>query len=334
MAVGEIAPFVAQRSRDHSYSRNVSRLLVTGAAGFIGSHVVEEAVRRGHEVVAVDDFDEFYDPARKRANAALVELRTGVATHDFDLLSGDVGSLLDGVTSIVHLAGRPGVRPSWDDFEAYLRGNVMVTERLLSEASDRGVRRFVLASSSSVYGDADSLPVTEDAVARPISPYGVTKLAAEHLVRSFSASTDMTTVSLRYFTVFGPRQRPDMAFARLIDSCLTGRPFRIFGDGRQERDFTYVDDVVDATLKSVEVDLDGDVVLNVCGGASVSLMDTVEMIETLTGRRAVVVPEGPARGDVRKTAGSSRRALEVLGWSPRTGLAEGLTRQIDEQARR
>jgi nucleoside-diphosphate-sugar epimerase len=285
-------------------------ILVTGAAGFIGSHVAERLVAgERRDVRAVD-----------RADA--------------DLATADLDPLLDGVDVVVHLAARPGVRPSWDEFESYVADNVVGTERLLAAvARSGGVERFVYASSSSVYGNALAYPTSEDALPAPVSPYGVTKLAGEHLCRAF----DVPVVVLRYFTVYGPRQRPDMAFHRMIAAALgAGPPFPLYGDGSQVRDFTYVDDVVAATLAAADPtrDVDDGSVFNVAGGTSTSVADALDLVGRLAGT-PVPVDRRPAQaGDVRRTGGSTDRITAALGWAPSVDLETGLAAQVEWHRRR
>ena len=227
--------------------------LVTGAAGFIGSHLSERLLDDGVEVRGVDRFSDYYDVALKRANLALLESRPGFSFTEGDLNELDLAQLLDGVDVVFHLAAQPGVRASWGrEFEIYLRDNLLATQRLLEESRSHELRRFVFASSSSIYGDAEHFPTKETDAPGPVSPYGVTKLAAEHLGRQYFKGFGVPTVALRYFTIFGPRQRPDMAFNRFISAGLDGEPIAVFGDGLQERDFTYVSDAVAATIAAGE----------------------------------------------------------------------------------
>lgn len=306
----------------------MARILVTGAAGFIGSHTVEEAVARGHDVVAIDNFNDYYDPSEKRRNAREVLESSGVQILGLDLNQGDLDYLLDGVDSIVHLAGQPGVRGSWDSFDDYVSENIVATERLLRASRKAGIERFVYASSSSVYGNAHAYPVDEMSPTVPFSPYGVSKLAGEHLVRSYSANFEFRTVCLRYFTVFGPRQRPDMAFNRLIRSSLRGETFHMHGNGSQVRDFTFVKDVARANLLSVEAVLDENQVANVSGGTEVSMQEVLNILEVVVGKPAKVAHVPKAAGDVQRTGGRNFLAREKLGWSPEVNIQHGLEAQV------
>jgi UDP-glucuronate 4-epimerase len=289
----------------------MSRYVVTGAAGFIGSHLAEALLARGEEVVAIDAFTDYYDPLLKEENAA------GFAVDRVDVAAEQID--LDGVEGLFHLAAQPGVRPSFEHFERYVRSNVLATQRVLEAAAAAGAR-VVLASSSSVYGDAERLPTPEDAVPRPISPYGITKLAAEHLVRAYPVDA----VTLRYFTVYGPRQRPDMAFARLIDALHEEREFELYGD--TSRAFTFVGDVVEATIAAME-DAPGGALYNVGGGEEATMRRAIEVLEDISRREARVVEAPAARGDARRTAADVRRIRTDLGWEPTTSLADGLAAQ-------
>lgn len=302
------------------------RTLVTGSAGFIGSHLTRRLVTTGHEVVAVDCLRPNYDPAEKKANLAWVAAAGPMDQRDLDLGTDPLDDLVAGVDVVLHLAGQPGVRASWGDGLApYLHDNVLATERLLVAARKAGVGRVVVASSSSVYGEASRYPCREDDPVQPHSPYGVTKLAAEHLAVAHAHNDGLPVVALRYFSVYGPRQRPDMGLRRLFEAALGGTPFPRFGDGTQVRDLTYVEDVVDATLAAAEApDLVAGTVLNVAGGSEVTLNDLVARVEALTGR-AVAVDARPAQeGDVHRTGGDTARIREVLGWHPATALDDGL----------
>jgi len=305
----------------------VSSLLVTGAAGFIGSHTVEAAARRGHQVRAVDAFNDYYDPARKHANADAVLKSVGVAIEPLDLNTADLDDLLDGVDVVVHLAGQPGVRSSWTEFHGYQRDNVLTTEALLRAALRRKISRFVYASSSSVYGNAKRYPVTEDDLTVPTSPYGVTKLAGELLCRAYAENFGLSTVCLRYFTVYGPRQRPDMAMQRLIEAAFSGTEFVLFGDGSQVRDFTFVADVVNANLAAVDAECPPGSVFNIAGGSSVCMEEVLATVERVTERPLHVRREAPAVGDVRQTGGATDAARQHLGWLPAVTVEEGVRRQ-------
>ncbi len=305
------------------------RALVTGAAGFIGSHLCERLLGRGEEVRAVDSFSDYYDPKRKRSNVAPLLGSAGFELIEGDLAGLDLDSLLDGVDVVFHLAGQPGVRASWgEEFSIYLDENVLVTQRLLEAACEHRPKRFVFASSSSIYGDAEQFPTRESDTPRPISPYGVTKLAAENLCRLYWTAFEVPTVALRYFTIFGPRQRPDMAFSRFIDAALNGRPIPVFGDGLQSRDFTYVDDAVAATISAASSGEPG-AVYNVAGGTQATVLDVIEVLARLLGVPPEVERQPPMPGDARKTGADTARARRDLGYRPGVSLEEGLSRELD-----
>jgi nucleoside-diphosphate-sugar epimerase len=299
--------------------------LVTGAAGFIGSHLTEALVAAGARVRAVDAFTDSYDPAVKRANAA----QAGVPVVAADLAVADLDGLLAGVDVVFHLAGQPGVRPSWSSgFSRYLDANVLATQRVLEAVREREGVRVVYASSSSVYGQAPRYPTSEDDLPAPHSPYGVTKLAGEHLCGLYAANHGVDTVALRYFSVYGPRQRPDMGLHRFCEAALDDKPLPLYGTGEQVRDVTYVGDVVAATLAAATAPLPPAAVLNVAGGGAVSVNVLLDLIADLVGRdlRIERLPEQP--GDVAATGGTTDRARDLLGWRPRTDLAEGLAAQL------
>jgi nucleoside-diphosphate-sugar epimerase len=306
------------------------KAVVTGAAGFIGSTLSERLVAEGHQVVGVDCFTPYYDAEFKRSNLEALLDSAGFALVQADLRECDLESLLEGADVVFHLAGQPGVRLSWaDGFGEYASHNVMATQRLLEAAKKRSVRRVVYASSSSVYGNSSSYPTAEGAALRPHSPYGVTKLAAEHLCTLYADNWGLPTVSLRYFTVFGPRQRPDMAMHRLIEAALSGVPFPLYGNGQQIRDFTYVDDVVRATILAGTADVPAGTVLNVAGGSSTTMTDLIQRAASACDRsiEVRVIPAQP--GDVERTGGTTSLAQELLGWRPLTDLSTGLARQVE-----
>jgi len=304
-------------------------VLVTGCAGFIGSTVVDALLARGDGVRGVDSFNDYYDPAQKRSNIGSAEHHQGFELVETDLLTCDIAELLDGVEIVIHEAGQPGVRVSWaDGFTTYVERNVLVTQRLLEAVREQPVERVVYASSSSVYGNAARYPTTEADLPRPHSPYGVTKLAAEHLCSLYAENWRVPTVSLRYFSVYGPRQRPDMGFSRFLRAALAGDALPIYGDGTQIRDFTYVCDIVDATIAAAEANTDPGVVCNVAGGSNISVNELIELLTDLLGHSIAVTHLPPQPGDVRQTGGSVEAALRLLDWKPSTSLRDGIAAQL------
>jgi UDP-glucuronate 4-epimerase len=314
------------------------RALVTGCAGFIGSHLTESLLGDGHDVLGVDCFNDNYERSQKLAN-----LRTALDSDSFrfarcDLAEADVSRLLDGRDAVFHLAAEPGVRSSWGArFDVYLRNNVAATQRLLEAALPRRDLRFVYASSSSVYGDAETLPTPEDMPPRPLSPYGVTKLGAEQLCLLYHVNHGLQTVALRYFSVYGPRQRPDMAFNRFCRAALADEPVTLFGDGRQTRDFTYVADVVAATRAAAVTNAAPGRVYNVGGGSRVSIRRALEVLAAVSGSRLDVRFEPREHGDAANTGADITRARRDLGFAPSTSLEAGLLAEYEwmaEQERR
>ena len=305
------------------------KAVVTGAAGFIGSHLVERLLGEGHDVAGVDAFVDFYPRAAKEVN-----LRAARDHRRFRLVEGrlqdiPLDGLLEGAGQVYHLAAQAGVRSSWGrDFQVYTDHNVLATQRLLEAAVEAGVPRLVYASSSSVYGDRAELPLREDAACRPLSPYGVTKLAAEHLASLYERNHGLPVVSLRYFTVYGPRQRPDMAFHRFLSAVRDGTPVHVFGDGKQTRDFTFVDDIVTATQRAADSGRPG-CVYNVGGGQRVSLEEVLRTIEQVTGRKLALTRDEAQKGDMRDTFADTTAAKRDLGFRSTVTLPEGLAREWD-----
>jgi UDP-glucuronate 4-epimerase len=293
------------------------RYVVTGAAGFIGSHLTEALLARGDEVVAVDCFTDYYDPALKQDNASAFDVAR------LDLAVDELA--LDGFDGVFHLAGQPGVRSSFQAFDDYVRRNLLATQRVFESAARSSVR-VVFASSSSVYGDAESYPTSEDARAAPISPYGISKLGCEQLAYAFARSFGLDAVVLRYFTVYGPRQRPDMALARIVAALARGSSFELYGDGQQSRSFTHVADVVAATATAMERAPAG-ALYNVGGGVEASMRDAISTLEQISGRTLDVVARPVAAGDVRRTAADTQRIERDLGWRAETALTDGLQAQ-------
>jgi nucleoside-diphosphate-sugar epimerase len=307
----------------------LGRVLVTGCAGFLGSHLSESLVAGGEEVLGVDCFTDYYPRELKDDNLERLRDRRRFSLHEVDLGSDPLDDLVEGIDTVFHLAAQPGVRGSFGmAFGRYVHDNILATQRLLEASAAARVRTFVYASSSSVYGDSASYPTAEEAERAPISPYGLTKLATEELAAVYRRIEGMRTVGLRYFTAYGPRQRPDMAFAKFLRAALARVPVRILGDGSQVRDFTFVDDVVEATIAAARPGAPG-AVYNVGGGTQVRLLDALRKMEELLGMPIEVEHVPDARGDVRRTCSDPRRAARDLGFTPGVSLYEGLARQVE-----
>jgi nucleoside-diphosphate-sugar epimerase len=303
------------------------KALVTGIAGFIGSHLGEQLIARGARVVGIDAFTDYYGRDVKEANLAHLAASADFAFVEAALQDAPLTQLLDGVTQVFHLAAQAGVRKSWGhDFRIYTANNVEATQRLLEACVGRPIERLVYASSSSVYGDGTPIPMREDALLQPLSPYGVTKLAAEHLCHLYAANHGVPATSVRYFTVYGPRQRPDMAFHRFIRAAFRGEPITVYGDGEQTRDFTYVADAVAATIAAAERGVPGRA-YNIGGGSRVSVNDVLEILGRVTAS-ALRIERGPVqKGDMRDTYADTSRARSELGFSPTVSLADGLAHE-------
>jgi len=299
--------------------------LITGVAGFVGSHLAEQLLDRGARVTGIDCFTDYYPRSIKESNLAAVQTKPGFQFVETTIQDADLPSLLNGVTHVFHLAAQAGVRKSWGrDFQVYTVNNVEATQVLLEAIVGRPVEKLVYASSSSVYGDNAPIPMREDTLPQPLSPYGVTKLAAEHLCHLYSANHGVPATSVRYFTVYGPRQRPDMAFNRFFRAALAGAPISVFGDGEQTRDFTFVADAVAATILAAERGRPG-VAYNIGGGSRVSVNQVLQMVEQISGRRLDIRREATQKGDMRDTYADTSRARSELGFAPTTSLADGLT---------
>jgi UDP-glucuronate 4-epimerase len=305
------------------------RALVTGAAGFVGSTLARQLVHEGHDVVGVDALTDYYELSIKRGNLASIPDR-GFTFVQADLNEADLDALLVDVDWVFHQAGQPGVRMSWgEDFAVYVRQNISATQRLL-EAAKRSttLQRLVYASSSSIYGNAESYPTAETARPQPVSPYGVTKLAAEHLCSLYAANFGVPTVSLRYFTVYGPGQRTDMAFTRFVRAAVLDEVISLYGTGEQIRDFTFVDDVVRANLAAATGSPAPGDVFNVAGGSNVSVNQTLDVLSALSGRTLKIDYQDTVAGDVFRTGGDTTKIESVLGWRPTVTIEEGLERHL------
>ncbi|RNL62577.1 NAD-dependent epimerase/dehydratase family protein [Nocardioides marmoriginsengisoli] len=313
--------------------------LVTGVAGFVGSAVARAYLDAGLDVLGVDAMRATYSPDLKRDNLRSLLRDPRFTFHERDLVRDSVADLVAGVDAVSHQAGRAGLRDSWrGDFGSYLDDNVAATKNLLDAvAGEPRIRRVVVASSSSVYGDAASYPTREDALPTPLSPYGVSKLAAERLAVAYASAHGVPVVCLRYFTVFGPGQRPDMAFHRMIAAATGGPAFPLLGTGEQVRDFTYVGDVAEANLAALAADPEPGTVLNIAGGVQASVLEALDVVAELAGSPVRLKRRPAATGEARRTSGATDAARALLGWEPRTSLRAGLEAQyaahVDQVAR-
>jgi nucleoside-diphosphate-sugar epimerase len=300
------------------------KALVTGVAGFIGSHLAATLLDKGATVVGLDCFTDYYPRALKERNLQENALRQGFRFAETSIEDADLPALLDGVTHVFHLAAQAGVRKSWGkDFKVYTVNNIDATQRLLEACVGRPIERFVHASSSSVYGDRAALPMREDALPQPVSPYGVTKLAAEQLGYLYHVNFAVPAVAMRYFTVYGPRQRPDMAFNRFIRAAIKDEPITLYGDGEQTRDFTFVADAVAATIAAGERGVPG-TAYNIGGGARVSMNHVLTIVERAAGHPLTINREAVQKGDMRDTYADTSLAQKDLGFEPKVSLEEGI----------
>jgi UDP-glucose 4-epimerase len=302
------------------------RAIVTGAAGFIASHLSTALLDAGAQVTGIDCFTDYYARSLKEANLAALQ-RPGFTFIETALQDADLEPIVKDATHVFHLAGQPGVRKSWGrDFDVYTRDNVSATQRLLESLVGLPLERFVYASSSSVYGDAPELPLQERTYLQPTSPYGVSKLAGEHLSNLYWANYGVPAVSVRYFTVYGPRQRPDMSFNRFFRAVMENRPVTLYGDGEQTRDFTFVADAVAGTKAAAEKGRPG-AVYNIGGGSRVTMNHVVELVGQITGRPVTVHREPAQKGDMRHTYADTTLARRELGFAPSVSLEEGLRQE-------
>ena len=301
------------------------KAIVTGCAGFIGSHLVDKLLEEGYEVIGIDCFTDYYSREIKEAN-----ISNALNHKNFTLIKEDILNMekYPEVDYVFHEAAQAGVRASWGkSFEIYTRNNIEATQKLLEFYKDLSIKKFVYASSSSVYGDA-GLPMREDSLLKPVSPYGVTKLAGEHLCYLYWKNYNVPTVSLRYFTVYGPRQRPDMAIHKFVRAIQRGDEINVFGDGTQTRDFTYVDDAVEANILAANNDVVGEV-FNVGGGSRIRVNELIGMMENIIGKKAKVKYIEKQKGDVRDTWADVSEAREKMRWKPRANIEEGLKKYIN-----
>jgi UDP-glucose 4-epimerase len=303
------------------------KVVVTGAAGFIGSHLSERLLADGHQVTGLDSFTDYYDRGQKDRNLEESRKHRDFAFKELDLVEDDFSGALVGANVVFHMADQSAVRSSWGShFDRFVRNNIVATQRLVEALRQVPVDRFVYASSSAVYGDAEMSPTRESALPRPISPYGMTKLAAEHLALLYMRTFGIPVVALRYFTVYGPRQRPDMALARFMQALASGDEIEVFGDGEQARDFTYISDAVDGTIKAATANVAGQII-NLGGGSRVTINQVLAALEEVSGMNARKRNLPATPGDPKHTVASINLARERLGWEPRVSLREGLTKQ-------
>jgi nucleoside-diphosphate-sugar epimerase len=315
----------------------IGHTVVTGCAGFIGSSLCDRLLAEGHVVIGIDSFEDYYPRANKEANLAAARTNPGFTLVEANILdlAAEAGGdrrvslleLLIGAECVYHLAAQAGVRASWGaSFDVYTRNNVLATQRLLEACVAARVPKVVYASSSSVYGDQQVLPLVETMRCQPRSPYGVTKLAGEHLCGLYHANHSLDTVALRFFTVYGPRQRPDMAFHKFIRALLGGHEIAIYGDGTQTRDFTYIDDIVDGLVRARSAPAGS--VMNVGGGNRVSLSDAIATVGEIVGIEPKLTVQGVQAGDVRDTWADISQAAELMGYQPTTQLGAGLAEEV------
>jgi len=307
----------------------LTKCLVTGVAGFIGSHLAERLIADGHQVIGIDCFTDYYPRVIKERNIQLLLQNSVFQLVEADLTQADLPAMLEGVDWVFHLAAQAGVRASWGkSFESYTTNNILATQRLLEAVKGSAIRKFVFASSSSVYGNAETLPTSEDVIPQPVSPYGITKLTCEHLGRLYWQSYDVPVVTMRYFTVYGPRQRPDMAFHKFIRAALEDREIVIYGDGEQTRDFTFVADTVDGTVRAAQYGIAGHV-YNLGGGTCVSVNEVLNKLDGILSKSVQRHYIEQQTGDVQHTSSDTRHATNELGYAPHTPLTHGLGTELE-----
>ncbi|MBI4618812.1 MAG: NAD-dependent epimerase/dehydratase family protein [Desulfobacterales bacterium] len=305
------------------------KCLVTGAAGFIGSHLSKKLINEGYEVIGIDCFVDYYPRALKERNIKELKKREEFKFIEANLVSIDLGELISDISYIFHQAAQAGVRASWgESFHIYSDNNILATQRLLEASIHSGIKKFVFASSSSVYGDTEDLPMRETSILKPVSPYGVSKLAAEHLCYLYYKNYKLPTLSLRYFTVYGPGQRPDMAFNRFIASMLKRKEITVYGNGEQTRDFTYIDDIVDANILAMKADSVGEV-FNIGGGSRVTINSVLKILTEILSVKAKINYKNTQKGDVGHTCANISKAENAFGYRPKVTLCEGLKKEYE-----
>jgi UDP-glucose 4-epimerase len=306
------------------------KVLVTGCAGFIGSWLTERLLELGYGVVGIDCFTDYYSRRVKESNLEIAKEDENFTFIENDVLKVNLDDLLDGVEYIFHEAAQGGVRASWGkEFEIYTRNNILATQKLLEASKNsESLKKFIYASSSSVYGDLEKLPMKETDALKPISPYGVSKLAAEHLCNLYWKNFSLPIISLRYFTVYGPRQRPDMAFHKFIKAILLNEKITVYGDGSQTRDFTYISDAIDANISAMKSNAEGKI-YNIGGGSRVSINEVIKILENITGKKAKVEYKEKQKGDVKDTYADTSKARNELEYNPKISLEEGLRKEVE-----
>jgi len=305
----------------------MEKVLITGCAGFIGSHTAEKLLSEGYRVIGIDCFTDYYSRKQKEKN-----IKSLVNNKNFRMIEGDLNEInlkdiLSEVAYVFHVAAQPGVRQSFEMFSVYVKNNILATQRLLECTKDSRIKKFIYSSSSSVYGNTKQLPIKETAPLRPISPYGVTKLAGENLCYAYQKNYNIPLIILRYFTVYGPRQRPDMAFHNFIKSIFKERYIEIYGDGEQTRDFTYITDVVNANILAMKSGITG--AFNIGGNKSISINDVIKIMERLIGKKARIRYIDAEKGDVLHTKADTNKANNYLDYRPRISIEDGLKKEID-----
>ncbi len=304
--------------------------IVTGCAGFIGSHLTDKLLSLGHEVTGIDCFTDYYSRKQKEENISEIIKDRNFSFMEEDLLEIDLEEIIDSADYLFHQAAQAGVRYSWgNSFDVYTRNNILATQKILEACKGSGLKKLIYASSSSVYGDTTELPMKEDSVLKPVSPYGVSKLAAENLCYLYSKNYNVPCISLRYFTVYGPRQRPDMAFHMFIKAVLENKEFEVFGDGEQTRDYTFISDAVDANIKAMESEIDDASVFNIGGGSRKTLNEVIKVIEGTAGKKARIKYIEKQKGDMRHTYADISKARDKLKYAPKVSLEEGLKREVE-----
>jgi len=304
-------------------------IVVTGAAGFIGSSLADKLLRQGHTVLGVDCFTNYYSKLLKEENIINLKKSKNFSFIESDLMALDLIKLLKNVDVVFHEAAQPGVRKSWGiDFNDYVHNNISVMQALLEAAKESSLKHLVYASSSSIYGDSEKYPTSEDALPKPVSPYGVTKLACEHLCNAYQKNFNLPIVMLRYFTVYGPKQRPDMAFNKFIRAALSGKTITIYGNGLQTRDFTFVQDVVDANILILKKDIQNGI-FNIGGGSRIAINEVIKIIGKLIDEELKIHYANPEKGDVTHTCADITKAKQELGFEPKTSIKDGLSSEIE-----